>query len=393
MAGRLTARQVERLGPGRHSDGNGLILTVKLGGARSWTFRFQRHGRRAEVGLGSFPEVSLAKARKLALECAQAVVEGRDLAAERQREREAPTVREALTAWMEKRAGKWRGGLDGKTARQVLPPFERHLPGLLRRKVKDVGEAEIARLFAPLVRERPELARKMLERLRLALRLARAQGYGGRIDWETVREMLPDGRPAVRHHPALPLAEVPAFVADLQARDSMAARVLLFAILTAARSGEARKATWEEIDWRARSWRIPPERMKAGRAHDVPLSDTALAVLQAAKAEAEALWPGEPWCFPSRQTGRPMTDVALSKLCRARGCTAHGFRSAFRDWCAEAGIDREAAEMALAHAAQGGRTEAAYRRTGAVERRRGVMERWAAFCTGKQGQVVRISQR
>lgn len=388
MAGNLTSRRVEAAPPGRHSDGRGLLLVVKPGGGRSWVFRYQRDGKRAEIGLGAWPEVSLAQARKLAFEAQQAVAQGRDISAERQRDRATPTVREALQAWTGKRAGQWRGGLEGKTARQVLPPFEQHAPALLRRKVKDLSEPEIARAMAPIVRSRSEVARKMLDRLRLALRLARAQGFCGPLDWETVREMLPDGRPAVRHHAAMPLAEVPAFCSELAERDTMAARCLLFAILTAARSGEARGACWQEMDLQARVWRVPASRMKAGRAHEVPLSAAALRLLERAKADAEALWPGTEWCFPSAQTGRPLTDPGVAKLARPAGATVHGFRSCFRDWCAEVGIDRETAEMALAHAAEGGRTEAAYRRTTALERRRTVMEAWAGFVTGEAGATV-----
>jgi integrase len=390
MAGRLTARKVEAAAAGRHSDGRGLILVVKPGGGRSWLFRYQRDGKRAEIGLGAWPGVSLAQARQLAFEMQRAVAQGRDLAAERQRERAAPTVREALEAWIGKRAGQWRGGREGKTARQVLPPFEQHAPALLRRKVKDLSEPAIARTMAPLVRSRPELARKMLDRLRLALRLARAQGFCGPLDWETVKEMLPDGRPSVRHHAAMALGDVPAFCSELAERDTMAARCLFFAILTAARSGEARGACWQEIDWEARVWRVPASRMKAGRAHEVPLSAAALKLLERAKADAEALWPGTGWCFPSPQTGRPLTDPGIATLARSAGATVHGFRSCFRSWCAEAGIDREVAEMALAHAAEGGRTEAAYRRTSALERRRAVMDAWGRYCTGEGAGVVRL---
>jgi integrase len=128
--------------------------------------------------------------------------------------------------------------------------------------------------------------------------------------------------------------------------------------------------------------------MKAGRAHEVPLSGAALRLLERAKADAEALWPGTGWCFPSPQTGRPLTDPAVATLARSAGATVHGFRSCFRSWCAEVGIDRELAEMALAHAAEGGRTELAYRRTTALERRRAVMEGWAGFLTGGAGATV-----
>lgn len=222
---------------------------------------------------------------------------------------------------------------------------------------------------------------KLRDRLRLAHELAKTEGWCARLDWEEINAALPQGRPQVRHHPALPLAEVPRFYAELAGRESMAALCLRFVILTAARSGEARGATWAEIDREARVWRIPAERMKARTPHEVPLSDEAMAVLEQACAVGEARHSGSPWVFPSPVRGRSMTDVALSKLFRPYGCTAHGFRSAFRDWAAGSGVDREIAEACLSHGPQGGAVEAAYRRTSMIARKRAALDGWAGFVT------------
>lgn len=188
------------------------------------------------------------------------------------------------------------------------------------------------------------------------------------------------------HRAALPLAEVPRFSADLIAKDTPAARALLFLILTAVRSGEARGAAWSEIDRDAALWTIPAARTKAGRLFEVPLAPAALELLAGAQRAREVLHSSSPFCFPGPTTGRPLTDVALAKLLRQAGhatATVHGFRSCFRTWAAEvAHAPREVAEACLAHAAQGGAVEAAYLRTTMLARRRELMNQWADFVKG-----------
>lgn len=383
--GKLTARRVETAPPGRHRDGLGLMLWVRPSGARSWVLRVQRDGRRRDIGLGSWPVVTLAMAREKALALRRLILEGRDPVAERRQARETPTLARALEAWIAKEAPTWRGGRMGHTARTTPRLFARHLPALMERRVSEIDERLVLAALAPLWHERHETAKKLFERLRGTMRLAKAQGWTDRaIDWEEVREALPSGRPEIQHHTAMALADLPAFVAGLRGRPTAAARALLFAILTAARSGEARGARWEEIDLDAALWTIPAGRMKAKRPHEVPLSPAALALLHEARHDARQLRQGTALCFPSPATGKPLSDVALAKLLRVSGhATVHGFRSCFRTWAAERGAPREVAEACLAHAPEGGAVERAYLRTSMLERRRALMNDWAAFCMGK----------
>lgn len=325
-------------------------------------------------------------ARKKTLALRRLIKEGRDPIAERKHAREVPTLARALEAWIAKEAPTWRGGADGHTAVMTPRLFERNLPTLMQRRVCEIDEQQILAALGPVWHDKHETARKLFERLRGTMRLAKANGWTDRaIDWEEVREALPSGRPATRDHAAMALADVPAFVAGLRGRPSAAARALLFAILTAARSGEARGARWEEMDLENAVWTVPAARMKARRPHEVPLSPAALALLHEARHDAQQLRPGTPLCFPSPATGRPLSDVAPAKLLRAcghAGATVHGFRSCFRTWAAERGAPRKVAEACLAHAPEGGAVERAYLRTSMLERRRALMAEWASFCMG-----------
>lgn len=386
LRGRLTARRVETAPPSRHVDALGLMLWVRPSGACSWVLRVQHDGRRLDIGLGSWPVVTLAMARKKTLALRRLIKEGRDPIAERKHAREVPTLARALEAWIAKEAPTWRGGADGHTAVMTPRLFERNLPTLMQRRVCEIDEQQILAALGPVWHDKHETARKLFERLRGTMRLAKANGWTDRaIDWEEVREALPSGRPATRDHAAMALADVPAFVAGLRGRPSAAARALLFAILTAARSGEARGARWEEMDLENAVWTVPAARMKARRPHEVPLSPAALALLHEARHDAQQLRPGTPLCFPSPATGRPLSDVAPAKLLRAcghAGATVHGFRSCFRTWAAERGAPRKVAEACLAHAPEGGAVERAYLRTSMLERRRALMAEWASFCMG-----------
>lgn len=384
--GRLTARRVETAPEGRYVDALGLMLWVRPSGARSWVLRVQQDGRRRDIGLGSWPTVTLAMARDKALATRRLIMEGRDPVAERKQAREVPTLAQALDAWIAKEAPTWRGGAEGHTARMTPRLFERNLPTLMQRRVTDIDEKQVLAALAPVWHAKHETAKKLFERLRGTMRLAKAKGWTDRaLDWEEVREALPSGRPEIQHHKAMALADLPSFVATLQAKDTAAARALLFAILTAARSGEARGALWDEVDLENAIWTVPAARMKAKRPHEVPLAPAALALLQRASDDGQRLFPNTALCFPSPIGGKALSDVAVSKLLRASGhdgITVHGFRSCFRNWAAERGTAREVAEACLAHAPQGGAVERAYLRTSMLERRRALIAEWAAFCVG-----------
>ncbi|MFQ3664957.1 MAG: integrase arm-type DNA-binding domain-containing protein [Sphingomonadaceae bacterium] len=380
---RLSARKVQYAPPGRHIDGAGLMLVVQPAGSRSWVLRIQHRGRRRDIGLGSYPVVTLARARELALETRRAVRDGRDPVAERRQWATVPLLSQALDAWIAKEAPGWRGGAEGHTARNTPRLFERHLGGLMRRRVSDIDEAAITTALMGVWHERRETAKKLFDRLRGVMNLAKAKGHCGKLDWEAIRAALPSGKVATVRHPAMKLADVPGFAAWLLAKDTGAARALLFILLTAARSGEVRGARWEEVSFEDGVWTVPAERAKTKRPHPVPLAPAATALLHRAAADRDLLRRGSPWCFPGPTTGRPLTDVAVSKLLREAGhaqATVHGFRSCFRDWAADiAEAPREIAEACLAHAPQGGAVEAAYRRTTMLERRRSLMASWADF--------------
>lgn len=393
---RLSARAVESLkADGRYPDGRGLMLYIR-DGRKSWVLRMQHNGRRRDMGLGPYPEVTLAMAREKALAERRAVLEGRDTIAERRRASGIPTFSEAVAAYVAKEAPAWRGGVDGITAFQFPRMFDRFAASINGRRVSDLTEADMRAVLAPVWADKPETGRKLMTRLRAIMTFARASGWLERpIEWDAVKQTLPRMDRETSHHRAMEAETLPDFVQWLAAKETVAARALLFTILTAVRSGEARGAQWEEIDFDAGLWRVPAGRMKANRAHEVPLSPAALELLR--RAYDSRVTNG--LVFPSPRTGRALSDVALSKLLPEAGhdVTVHGFRSTFRQWAADiAHAPREVAEACLAHAPEGGVVERAYLRDGLTKRRRALMEAWAAYCTspapaGSNVTPIRVS--
>jgi len=398
ITNRLSARMVQTLkASGRYPDGGGLMLFVSDSGSKSWVLRVQKDGRRRDIGLGPYPVVTLAEARTKALVTRRQIHEGIDPVAERKRVRSVPTFREVVKAFIEKQATGWRGGADGITAFQFARMMERFAYARMGSlKINVIDETDILAVLQPLWASKPESARKMLYRFRGVMTYAKGQKWAPRaLDWVEIASMAPGGRRDVRHHPALPLAELPGFIAYLQTKNTPASQALLFAILTLARSQEAREATWNEIDLDARLWRIPGRRMKAGIPHDVPLSPAVMQLLDRARSHrVSAQADANDFIFPGQSKGKPLSDVGLSKLLRLAGfapdvATVHGFRSTFRVWSADvAHAPRELSEACIAHAPEGGATERAYLRTTMIERRRSLMEEWARLAMGEQGKVV-----
>ncbi len=390
MTGKLTAAKVKAIAmPGMHGDGDTLYLNVSKSGAKSWIQRLTINGRRHDIGLGGWPVVSLAKARKRAFDNRVAIDEGRDPLAEK-RKAKMPTFHEAARRTYEANRPRWRNAKVEKTWWQQL---ERHaLPALGNLPVDRIGREDVLRVLTPIWTRHPEAARKLRQRIRAILAWAEAHGFADRnVAGDAIAGALPS-MPAVKEHfRALPYGEVAGALATVEASGaSVAAKACLrFIVLTAARYGEARGATWGEIDIEAREWRIPASRMKAGVEHRVPLSDTALAVLEEMRPFRET---GD-FIFPSPYgKGRPLSDMALTRMLRATGladrATIHGFRSSFRDWCAERGTQRDVAEAALAHTVGG--VEGAYFRSDLYERRRVLMDQWADYLTGEPAEVVSI---
>jgi integrase len=382
-AHRLSAVKVSRLRmPGLYEDGAGLRLVVTNKGTKRWALRLTISGRRVERGLGVYPDVALDVARELAAQMRLGARQGRDLRAEQKQERLATaTFAEAFDTFFAIREQQLSNGKHVRQWRNTMRDYV--LPKIGRRPVADVTAAEVLDVLKPIWFSKPETARRVLQRLKAVFDSAILRGARERANpCIGVTGELGTGHRQVTHHSALPWREVPRFVRELRARTAMPATRLVFEflILTATRSGEARGALWEEIDLDARLWVMPAfdpvtgRRMKSGEAHTVPLSDRAIEILQ----EAHRLRQG-PVVFPGAR-GQPLSDNTLSKLMRDGGIagTPHGFRSAFKDWCAETGVRDEVSEAALAHADHN-TVRAAYRRTRFLDERIGLMQRWAEF--------------
>lgn len=366
---------------GRYGDrrgGHGLSLLVKpmKSGrtSRSWSQRIIIGGKPVSIGLGSFPRVTLAEARAMALANVREVAQGRD-----PRGGGIPTFAEAVETVIKLHEPTWRNGT--RTAAIWRSSLQDHAnPKLGSRRVDQIKVQHVLEALLPIWHEKPETGRKVRQRISTVLKWAVAQGY--RQDdpaGPAINATLPRRNGTTAHYRALPYREVAPALATVEASQAWPAtkRCINFLVLTATRSGEVRGARWDEFDVEAREWRVPAARMKTGNEHRVPLSDAAMEVLREAEAEQD----GSGLVFPSRR-GRPLSDATLSKLIRELGIDAvpHGFRSSFRDWCAESGQPRDVAEAALAHIVGG--VEGAYFRSDLYKRRVSLMQEWSDYLTG-----------
>ena len=374
--------------PGRYYDsphGSGLFLQVDASGARRWGQRLTINKRRAELGLGGFPLVSLAEAREAAFDNRKLARAGGDPMVNRRRPG-APKLSTAVERVIKLRTGGWRDG--GRTDAAWRSCFEQHVyPVLGERTVAEIAAGDILAVLSPMWHERPAAARKVKQRLGLVMAWSVAEGHRADDPSAAVAAALPKQPKGVQHRKALPYVEVASSLAKVREAGAHRATVLAFefAVLTASRPSEARCARWGEIDTEAGSWTVPAERMKAGRQHRVPLSGRALTIL----AEARELSEGTGFVFPGAKGGT-MSDASFGRLLRAAGIDAvpHGFRSSFRDWAAErTNAPREVAEAALAHVPES-QVEAAYRRTDFFEKRRALMEQWAGYLSENDHDVV-----
>ena len=386
--GKLTAAQVRHAKPGRHGDGRGLYLQV-IGGSRTWVLRYEHQKRERWMGLGSVEFVTLAQAREQAfelrrklkhekidpLEQRRAAVVGARIAA-----LTGATFEQVARRCIEMKSSEWRG--DG-SRREWLSTLERYaFPVIGSLPVSSIDAMLVHRVLEPIWLTKPHVGQRLRERIEAVLDYAKGMklrsGENPALWRDNLEHMLPKAnRTSRKHHPALPYGELPGLMVELRALPGIPARALEFAILTAARTGEVRFARWSEVDLRAGVWTIPGERMKGDKEHRVPLADRALAILAELPRAA-----GTDAVFPGRSNGAfinqdAMADV-LAKL--RRGVTVHGFRSTFRDWAAETtAYPNHVVEMALAHAILNG-VEAAYRRGDLFEKRRRLMDEWAAYC-------------
>lgn len=392
--GKLTATAVKAAKTaGRYGDGDGLFLLVGKTGAKSWVVRVQKQGKRRDIGLGSASKVPLALARERAGQVRSQVEAGIDPVAERRKTAGIPTFRQAAALVHAETKASWRNGKHGK---QWLSSLETHC-------FPKIGEFTVAELDGPAVRDvlaaiwltKPETARRVRQRINAIVDWSVAKGYrDAPLPMAAIDKSLPRQKRRDNHHEAMPYADVPAFVIKLRERLSVGRLALEVLILTAARSGEVRGATWDEIDLEAALWTIPGARMKAGKDHVIPLSPAAVRAFETAKQ-----WRGgaDGKCnlvFPGAKRGKPISDMTLTKVMRdaEQSAVPHGFRSSFKDWASETtSFPNELSEAALAHAIPN-RVEAAYRRGTMLEKRRIMMGAWAKHCEGVSGgNVVRVA--
>lgn len=389
---KLTARQVATLSvPNVYSDGGGLYLRVRPSG-RSWFYIGKLHGKRIELGLGSALDVTLAKAREKAAAIRAMLLDGIDPRTERARAKaaEKPVVTFGKFA-IELVDSIEDGFKNPKHRQQWRNTLTTYAEPLFAVPIAEVSTEQILAVLQPIWLSKAETASRLRGRIERVLDAAKVKGLRsgdnpargrGHLDL-----LLPKrSKTAVKHHPALPFAQVSEFVANVRGRPAMAARALEFVILTAGRSGEVRGMTWGEIDLEARIWTVPADRMKAGVVHEVPLSDGALKVLKVLAAAHEHGPKPTEYVFPAPRGGS-LSDMALSQLLKRMGhgdITVHGFRSTFRDWAGEkTQFGREEIEMALAHTVASS-VERAYRRGRALEKRRELMTAWAQYCANRE---------
>lgn len=394
-ANKLTQMQVSRLKePGLHGDGAGLWLKVTEHGSKSWILRYTLDGRERWTGLGPYPVVSLADAREKALSLKKQVNLGIDPIQHKKNAQALASAKEAIVVtfdWCAEQyiAAHRAGWKNPKHADQWINTLQTYAsPVIGALSVDKVDTSLVMRILEPIWSTKSETASRLRGRLESVL------------DWAAVRKHRTSENPArwkghldtllparskvarVQHHAALPWKEIGPFMTALTTQAGIGALALQFTILTAARSGEVRGMTWDEVNIECGVWVIPAERMKAGREHRVPLSPPAIAILEQLKPLRQAV---KEVVFPGIRDRKPLSDMTLTAVLRRmdrKDLTAHGFRSTFRDWAAE-GTDYPAdmAEMALAHTISS-KVEAAYRRGDMFEKRRAMMNDWAKLCVG-----------
>ncbi|QIE54970.1 tyrosine-type recombinase/integrase [Pikeienuella piscinae] len=385
----LTAQAVKNASaPGKYFDGHGLYLRVDANGSRFWVQRITIRGKRCELGLGSPALVTLAEARAAALENRKLARSGGDPLQARREAQAVLTFAEAARKVHELHRPTWR---NPKHAAQFISTLETYaFPRLGKLKVQDVTTADVLAVLSPIWTVKAETARRVRQRIGTVMKWAIAQGWRQDNPAENISQALPKATARPEHRRALPYGEVAGCVETVQTSNAGLSTKLAFEflVLTASRSGEVREARWDEIDMAARVWEIPAERMKMKRPHRVPLSSRAVAILK----EAKALGDGSGLVFPGTKKGRPLSDMTLSKLVKELGFNAdvHGFRTSFRTWAQErTNFPREVAEAALAHLS-GDAVERAYARSDVFEKRRKMMDAWAAYLSEASAKILRI---
>jgi integrase len=385
MTAKLSAASVKaKRKPGKYPDGGNLYLQVSEWHTKSWLFRYSRFGKDTWMGLGPYPDVSLSEARDLATAERAKIRAGTDPLSDKRKRRivgDTLTFAECAEAYIKAHSPSWKNPKHKEQWRNTLTTFAGPVFGPL--PVAEVNTALILRCLNPIWTTKTETASRLRGRIESVLSWATVHGYRegeNPARWRGHLDQLlaaPSRVNGVVHHPALPYAEIGAFMVELHGHKGIAPRALEFCILTATRTAEIIAAEWPEIDLQAKTWTIPAGRMKAGREHRVPLSPAAIKALRAVEGHHKK------YVFPGHKRGTHLSAwgmLAVLRRMNRKDITVHGFRSTFRDWCSETTSYPEAvAEMALAHTLSD-KTEAAYRRGDLFEKRRKLMNEWARYC-------------
>ncbi|MEM7069981.1 MAG: tyrosine-type recombinase/integrase [Pseudomonadota bacterium] len=355
-------------------------MNVTYTGSKAWVYRWTKRGHVREIGLGPYPAISLAKARSRAFEYRQLVADGLDPKIERDR-LDGRTFGEAADDCFDNMKSRWT---SRKTRWQWEITLKERCGPIRNRPIADIETDDVLKILNQYWSDIPETASRYRSRIESVLDYARAKGWrdgGNPARWRGHLENILPRRDKLssKNHPALPYEDIPAFMSELRRRDALAARALELLILTASRTSEVLKATWNEFDLENVLWTIPAERMKMKRDHRIPLTEDVINILKPLYVARVS-----DFVFPGQKKDRPLSSHAMEMMLRRmkrKDITVHGFRSSFRDWCGDkTDFPREVAEAALAHKV-GSEVEQSYRRSDALEKRRKLMQAWATYCS------------
>ncbi|WP_108815175.1 tyrosine-type recombinase/integrase [Loktanella sp. Alg231-35] len=383
ISGKLTKKLVENLGAGRHGDGGGLYLVVDPSGARRWIVRVVVKGQknkkgaplRTDFGLGGADVVTINQARDRALEYRRMAKQG--LNPRFNAQRQIPTFEEFAQQVHIDRMPTWKNAKHGQQWINTLRDYA--FPKIGRMPLDSIDQPEVMMCLSPIWTEKHETARRLSQRIKTVLDVAKSKGFrSGENPVNSIKDAgaLPKVKAKVKHHKAMRWQDVPAFYADLKTLNAMSAHALRFTCLTGSRTSEVLGMRWGEIDFDARLWTCPLERMKTGAEHRVPLTDEMLSIIEPLKALKSE------YVFEGQKRHKPLSNMSMLMLLRrmdVQGVTVHGFRSTFRDWASEvANAPREIAEMSLSHRV-GSDVERAYARSDLLDKRRVLIEQWSVF--------------
>ncbi|KIN77107.1 integrase [Sulfitobacter mediterraneus] len=387
LSGKLTKKLVENLGAGRHGDGSGLYLVVDPSGARRWIVRVVVKGQknkkgaplRTDFGLGGADIVTINQARERALEYRRMAKQGMNPRFNARQE--VPTFEEVAQQVHIDRMPTWKNAKHGQQWINTLRDYA--FPKIGRMPIDSIHQPEVMMCLAPIWTEKHETARRLAQRIKIVLDVARSKGFrSGENPVTAIKDarVLPKVTAKPKHHKAMHWKDVPAFFSDLKTRSAIAAKALMLTCLSCSRTGEVLGMRWAEVDFDERVWTCPAERMKTGDDHRVPLTAEMLAIVEPLKAM------GSEYVFEGQNRNQPLSNMSMLMLLRRmniEGATVHGFRSAFRDWASEVtNAPREIAEKSLAYTV-GSDVERAYARSDLLEKRRELMCMWSQFVASR----------